>query len=277
MKSPSKTKRSAPVVVALRACTPDLAEGLPDLALRGAARRDLAGLGAAVDLDQHAAHGRLGLRRELRRQRRGGRQHQVDRRQLDARQQQRLQVERRGDQRARPRHRGQRGARCRPGRTAGRCRTRRRPAAPAAPTIRGRSCAAPAPWRPGSGRPATGARAVRPAAGTAAATSPTSVSQRLACGCGAPVEPEVSRLTACSVARRCAAPVARAGVGDGARSRRGCSRHARRSRSRRVVDQRVGALAAAGAAAPACRAARRAAAGWSGRARSAAARPTAKA
>ena len=84
------------------------AEGLPHLAVRGAAGRDLARLGTAVNLDQHGAHRLFRLRGELRRQRRGGRKNQVDRRQCDARQQQRLEVERRGDQRARARHRGQR-------------------------------------------------------------------------------------------------------------------------------------------------------------------------
>lgn len=86
----------------------DISEGLPDFALRGAAGGDLAGLGAAVDLDQHAAERLLGLGRELRRERRGGGKHQVDRRQLDAREQQRLQVERRGDQCAGAWHRSQR-------------------------------------------------------------------------------------------------------------------------------------------------------------------------
>lgn len=92
----------------LLAMDADVAEGLPDLALGRPTRRDLAGFGAAVDLDQLAAQGLLRLRRELRRQRRGGREDQVHRRQLDAGKQQGLQMERRGHERARLRHRGQR-------------------------------------------------------------------------------------------------------------------------------------------------------------------------
>ena len=80
----------------------------PYLAGRGAPRRHLAGFGAAIDLDHQTTQRLLGLRRQLRRQRRGGRQHQVDRRQRHARQQQRLQMEGRRHQRAWPGHTSQR-------------------------------------------------------------------------------------------------------------------------------------------------------------------------
>ncbi len=71
--------------------------------------RHLAGLGAAVDLDQRRVERGLGARGELRRQRRGRADGQVDRRQRDAGVEQQLQVERRRHQHARPRHAGQRG------------------------------------------------------------------------------------------------------------------------------------------------------------------------
>ena len=74
------------------------AQRLPGLPGGRAAARHLAGLGAAVDLDERPLQPGLGLRGQLRRQRRGGRQRQRHRRQRQAREQQRLQVEGRGHQ-----------------------------------------------------------------------------------------------------------------------------------------------------------------------------------
>ena len=85
------------------------AQRVPGLASRGAAGGHLAGFGAAVDLDQPAPAHLLGLLRQLRRQRRRGRQQQLHLRQRHARPQQRLQVEGRGHQGTRRRHLGQRG------------------------------------------------------------------------------------------------------------------------------------------------------------------------
>jgi hypothetical protein len=155
-------------------------------------RRDghLAGFGAAVDLDQPALQRASAIGRQLRRQRRGGRQHQVHRRQGHARQQQRLQVEGRGDQRARCRHRFQR---ChdvgRIERPAG-CRSRHRPAGPAARWTRSRSCAAAAPW-PTMREPCQRRQPLHQfgqAFGLGLDVG-TSWPQRLVCGCGAPVDP----------------------------------------------------------------------------------------
>ena len=87
---------------------PQLAQRRPHLAGGGAPRRDLAGFGAAVNLDQGRAQRGLGLRGELRRQGCRGREHEIDHGQFDARQQQRLEMERRCHQGARPRHARQR-------------------------------------------------------------------------------------------------------------------------------------------------------------------------
>ena len=80
------------------------AQRAPQVARSGAPAGHLAGFGAAVDFHQRATERSLGLRRELRRQRRGGREQQVGRRQSHARQQQGLQMKGRADQRAWPRH-----------------------------------------------------------------------------------------------------------------------------------------------------------------------------
>ena len=80
----------------------------PDFALRGAAAGHLAGLGAAVDFHQQPVQRSFCLQRQLRRQRRGGRQRQRRGRQRHAGQQQCFQVERRGHQPAGSRHARQR-------------------------------------------------------------------------------------------------------------------------------------------------------------------------
>ena len=84
-------------------------EGLPLGAGGGAPGRDLAGFGAAVDLDQRRREGRFRARRELRRKRRGRADDQLDLRHGQARLEQRLQVERRRHQRPRRRRGGERG------------------------------------------------------------------------------------------------------------------------------------------------------------------------
>ncbi|VWC16539.1 hypothetical protein BPS26883_05631 [Burkholderia pseudomultivorans] len=95
------------IVAAVARVEADVREQLPGRALRGAARRDLAGLGAAVDLDERGIECGLGLAGQLFRQRRGGRQHERRARQRVAGRQQRAQVDRRRDEHARLRDRGE--------------------------------------------------------------------------------------------------------------------------------------------------------------------------
>ena len=83
-------------------------EGVPLGAGRGAPGRHLAGLGAAVDLDQRRGEGRLGACRELRRQRRGGAEDQLDLRHGQAGIEQGLEMERRRHQPPRRRRGGER-------------------------------------------------------------------------------------------------------------------------------------------------------------------------
>ena len=97
-----------PAVVVARAGArfePNLRKELPGRTLGGPPRRDLAGLGAAVDFDQRRGQPRLGFARELLRKRRGGGQHERCRRQRVPGRQQRAQMDRRRDQHARLRHR----------------------------------------------------------------------------------------------------------------------------------------------------------------------------
>ena len=91
------------------AVEPDAVEGAP-LGARGRSpRRHLARFGAAVDLEQRRAEPLLGARRQLRRERRGRADDEVERRQLDLGIEHRPEVERRRHQRARRGDAGQRG------------------------------------------------------------------------------------------------------------------------------------------------------------------------
>lgn len=98
--------RAAVVVVRFGArVEADVREQFPCRALRCTAGGDLAGLGAAVDLDERRVERGLGFARELFRQRRGGRQHERRARQRMAGREQRTQVDRRRDEHARLRDR----------------------------------------------------------------------------------------------------------------------------------------------------------------------------
>ena len=105
------------------------AQRAPGLACRGAAAGHLAGFGAAVDFDQQALQCRLGARRQLRRQRCGGRQRERHRGQRQPGLHQRFQVERRAHQRTRRGHTLQRagdvGGVERPARVEGRAAQQR--------------------------------------------------------------------------------------------------------------------------------------------------------
>ena len=87
-------------VAAIRGAEGDPGKQGPLRASRGAARRDLAGFGGTIDLEERGTHARLDRERQLLRHGGGGRQHQLGRRQFEARRQQRLQMNRRGHQHA---------------------------------------------------------------------------------------------------------------------------------------------------------------------------------
>ena len=140
------------------------AEDAPFRPGRGLPGGDLAGFGAAVDLDQGCTKGRLGSGRELRRQRRSRADDEGQRRQLEARIEQCTQVEGRRHQHPRRRRGGEAGGDVGGEERPGPHRRRRRHAGRGARSIRSRTCAVAAQWPRGSRRRDRPGRSIRRAA-----------------------------------------------------------------------------------------------------------------